>query len=251
MREEGYRGPARIENLRTLAAAITEFVQGIGNDLSRVRADMQALLAVVEREGRRPSRADLEGIRESLQAWLRAPDHPMDRIGVATAVGYLTDSPYWMEWWGADNRGNLEFVGHSLNPQRDTFYDYSARSWFSIPQVSGTAAVIGPYVDFGGINSYTYTVTISIPVATARGFAGIAGADILAEKFERFLPAAGNQEPVVLINADLRIIASNMSSFLPGDLAQEQEIATWSRLDLTSGPFTQDRGWQLASPPTG
>ena len=160
----------------------------------------------------------------------------MDRIGVATAVDYLADSPYWMEWWGTDSRGNLEFVGHSLNPQRDNFYDYSARSWFSIPQDFGAAAVIGPYVDFGGINSYTYTVTISVPVVTARGFAGVAGADILADKFERFLTGGRDQEPVVLVNADLRVIASNTSGHLPGDLLQAEDLTGWTWL-ATSSPL--------------
>ena len=172
----------------------------------------------------------------------------MDRIGVATAVDYLADSPYWMEWWGTDSRGNLEFVGHSLNPQRDNFYDYSARSWFSIPRDFGAAAVIGPYVDFGGINSYTYTVTISVPVLTARGFAGVAGADILADKFERFLTGGQDQEPVVLANADLRVIASNTSAHLPGDLLQAEDLASWTRLDLASDLFTPGRSWQLATP---
>lgn len=240
--------PTRLDGLNGLAQEIARFLHVARDDLSRVRLAMQALLDAVEREERRPSPGDLVRIGESLQECLRGPKHPMDRMGVATAVGYLAESPYWMEWWGTDSRGNLEFVGHSLNPERDNFYDYSARSWFSIPQNFGTAAVIGPYVDFGGINSYTYTVTISVPVVTARGFAGVAGADILADKFERFLLGGRDQEPVVLANADLRVIASNTSAHLPGDLLQADDLASWTRLDLVSELFTPGRSWQLATP---
>lgn len=240
---------AQPKNLNKVAAGIAEYLHAALEDLSRVRAHMQALLDPVEREGHRPTRSDLSDIQETLKACLRQPNHPMDRIGVATAVEYLADSPYWMEWWGYDSRGDLEYVGHSLNPQRDTFYDYSVRSWFSTPATSGTTAVIGPYVDFGGITSYSYTVTISVPVTTAHGLAGVAGADILVGQFERFLLTVGrDRQPVTLLNADLRVIASNTSRHLPGDLLQENDIAAWTRAEVAQDIFPHGRSWQLVSP---
>jgi hypothetical protein len=249
VREETYRVLAQLQELDRLAAEITNYLHITLDDLSRVLVDMQELLELVEREERQPSRFDVSGIRESLQHCLRRPNHPMDRIGVATALDYLMDSPYWMEWWGYDSRGNLEFVSHSLNPQQDAFYDYTNRSWFSVPQTSGTTAIIGPYVDFGGINSYSYTVTISMPIITARGFAGVAGADILAGQFERFLfTVERDREPVVLVNADLRVIASTTSGHLPGDLLQAYDLTSWSRLELARDLFPHGRSWQLLSP---
>lgn len=240
---------AQREDLNAVAAQITGHLHWALGELTGVRAHIKELMEAVEQEGRHPSQSDLGAIRETLQTCLRRPDHPMDRMGVATAVNYLMDSPYWMEWWGYDSQGNLEYVGHSLNPQRDTFYDYSARSWFSTPATSGTTAVIGPFVDFGGLNSYSYTVTISVPIITAHGFAGVAGADILAGQFERFL-LTGDQKrkPVTLLNADLRVIASNTSLHLPGDLLQTNEIAAWTRAEVATDIFPHGRSWQLASP---
>lgn len=240
---------AQGEDLNTVAAGITRHLHSALGDLSRVRAHMTVLMDAVEREGRQPSQSDLGAIRETLQTCLRHPNHPMDRIGVATAVNYLMDSPYWMEWWGYDSQGDLQYVGHSLNPQRDTFYDYSTRSWFSTPATSGTTAVIGPFVDFGGLNSYSYTVTISVPIITAHGFAGVAGADILAGQFERFLlTGEQHRRPVTLLNADLRVIASNTSLHLPGDLLQRNEIAAWTRVEVAKDIFPHGRSWQLISP---
>lgn len=240
---------AQLEDLHRVAAGISEYLHLALDDLSRVRAHVLVLLDAAEREGHRPSRSQLGGIRESLQACLRHPNRPMDRIGVATAVDYLADSPYWMEWWGHDSQGEPEYVGHSLNPRRDTFYDYSARSWFAVPATSGTTAVIGPFVDFSGINSYTYTVTVSVPIITAHGFAGVTGADILADRFERFLlTVERDRSPVTLINADLRVIASNTSRHLPGELLQANDAAAWTRLEVAEDVFPHGRSWQLVTP---
>ncbi|MFF0990793.1 PDC sensor domain-containing protein [Kocuria nitroreducens] len=242
---------AQLDDLNRVAADITDHLHRALADLFRIRTHVLALLDVVEREGQghRPSRAHLGGIRGSLQACLRHPDHPMDRIGVATAVDYLVDSPYWMEWWGYDGQGDLEYVGHSLNPRQDTFYDYSSRSWFSVPATLGTTSVIGPYVDVSGINSYTYTVTISVPISTAHGFAGVTGADILADRFEGFLLAVDrDRSPATLINADRRVIASNTSRHLPGELLPGSDMAAWTRLEVAQDVFPHGRSWQLVTP---
>ena len=246
--EDGGR-PAQLADLDRLTAEITDYLRVTMDSLTRVRSDMRELLDAVERDGRRPARSDLSGIRESLQGCLRNPEYAVDRIGVATAVDYLTDSPYWMEWWGYDDHGDLEFIGHSVNPGQVSFYDYSNRGWFSIPQTCGTPAVIGPYVDFGGIDSYSYTVTISVPVVTAGGFAGVAGADVLAHRFERFLFTGDrDRSPVILVNADLRVIASTTSGYLPGDLLQPGDVASWARSELAADLFPNGRSWQLVSP---
>lgn len=249
MRKRTSHTVGRQQGLDLLAAQITRHLQTTLTDVLAVREEMHRLLGLVEGENRRPCRLDVSGIRATLQTSLRRPDRPMDRIGVAAAMNYLTDSPYWMEWWGRDTRGNLVFVTHSLNPQQDAFYDYVTRSWFSAPRASGTPVVIGPYVDFGGINSYSYTVTISAPIITAHGFAGIAGADILADRFEHFLLGANpNREPVILANADLRVIASTTSTHLPGDLLQVHDLDSKSRLQIAKDLFPHGRSWQLLSP---
>ncbi|MHC5557897.1 cache domain-containing protein [Kocuria sp. U4B] len=235
------------DELTGLAAEITGHLHRTVDELAQIRADVQVLLEAVEHQGRRPSRDDLGGIREALQACLRREDSPMDGIGMAAAVGYLIDSDYWLEWWRHDGRGGLEFVAHNLNPHRDSFYDYSARSRFSTPASSGSPTITGPYIDLGGTNSYT--VTVSVPVFTSSGFAGIAGADIAAGRFERrLLQAVGSRTAVVLTNAALRVIASNTARYLPGDLLRGHSMDRWTRVELGGELFSPQMAWQLFSP---
>jgi hypothetical protein len=242
-------GRRRRRDFTALAERITEHLRATLTELSGIRAGVLAIVDVIEAEGRQPSRSDLGAIRDDLQTCLRRPNHPMDRIGVATALDYLTDAPYWMEWWAAESRGGLEYVSHSLNPQQDAFYEYTSRTWFVAAERSKTTAIIGPYVDFGGINSYSYTVTISVPLITARGFAGVVGADILAEQFEHFLVAVETrQKPVVLVNSDLRVIASNTSAFLPGDVLHGSEFVAGDGLDVGADVFHERATWRLLTP---
>jgi hypothetical protein len=169
----------------------------------------------------------------------------MDGVGVAAAAGYLADSEHWLEWWRHDARGGLEFVAHSLNPQRDSFYDYSSSNWFAVPASSGRPTVTGPYVDIGGTNAYT--VTVSLPVSTAGGFVGIAGADIAAARFERFLlPAGSGLGPLVLTNADWRVVASNSPHHLPGDILREHSSGI--EVEVASDLFPAGKAWRLYSP---
>lgn len=249
MSEDVTHGRAPLPDLTGLADQITNYLRTTLADLSDVRAELQRLLNTVAAEERRPQRADLNAIRDSLQACLRRPGHPMDRIGVAAAMDYLADAPYWMEWWSADPRGELEYVSHSLNPQQDAFYDYTTRTWFASVESSGKTAIIGPYVDFGGINgvsSYSYTVTISMPILTPGGFAGVAGADILAGQFERFLLTVDpKRAPIVLANSDLRVIASNTSAYLPGDLIPASDASPATAQEVGPDVFPLGKSWRL------
>lgn len=195
--------------------------------LVSVRAHARAVLESAIDEGRRPARRDLSGLGEFLRETLRHHGAAMDGVGVATTADYLEDSPYWLEWWRFDRDRELEFVAHTLNPTHDVFYDYASRPWFSVPVSSGEATVTGPYVDFGGTN--TYTVTLALPVAVEGRIVGVAGADIHAAHFEEhLLPGSGPRRTAVLVSEDDRVIASNSADQLPGD-----------RLDLGSG-----RGWR-------
>lgn len=222
------------ELLDAVASDVQGRIDAVLRELSAVAAAACSLLGRAEQQGRRPVRADLAGIREDLQACLRRPEPPVDGIGIAVAADYLADSSYWLEWWRSGAGGELEFVAHSLNPRRDAFYDYSSRLWFSAAAASGQTTVTGPYVDIGGTN--TYTVTLSIPLFVGTHFAGIAGADIAAAAFEQFLVGRGQRlRPMVLANADLRVIASNTADFLPGGLLEGALVESWDRVPMASG----------------
>lgn len=235
---------------RALLHAVAEGVQGridaVLSELSTVGASARSLLVGAEQQARRPVRADLAVIRDDLQACLRRPEPAMDGIGIAVAADYLGDSPYWLEWWRVGRTGDLEFVAHSLNPRRDAFYDYSSRPWFAAPAASGETTITGPYVDIGGTNAYT--VTLSLPLFTGSGFAAIAGADIAAAGFEKFLVGRGRRlRPVVLTNADLRVIASSSADYLPGSLLDRPTMETWPSVPVAAGLHGQ-APWFLLVP---
>lgn len=236
----------RLEELEPIAADIGACLEGILADLRSVGAAAQARLKAVENSGHRPTRADLAAFRKDLQARLRRPDHCLEGIGLVAAPGYLSDSPYWLEWWRYDRQGNLEFVTHQLNPHRDSFYDYPSRHWYASAAATGTVTVTGPYVDLGGTNAYT--VTACVPVMTGRGLAVVAGADVAAAHFERFLISAGFEDRMVLVNADLRVIASTSATYLPGDLLSAEQTRSWTRIPVPAEVPAGPGAWQVASP---
>lgn len=233
----------QLEAFQSIATSIQRRITAVQEELSVVGAAARSLLMAAEMQGRRPARADLAALRGRLQDCLRRPEPAMDGVGVAMAVDYLEDSPYWLEWWRRARGDELEFVAHSLNPHRDAFYDYSSRGWFTAPAASGTTTVTGPYVDVGGTNAYT--VTLSLPLCSGGGFAGVAGADISAARFEQFMLGPGRQlRLVVLTNAAWRVIASNSANYLPGDLLDSSKVSSWTQLPVPTGAAGQDP-WRL------
>ncbi|MBO0772072.1 MAG: hypothetical protein J2P35_11500, partial [Actinobacteria bacterium] len=98
-----------------------------------------------------------------------------------------------------------------------------ATPWYREPERTGAAAVTGPYVDY--ICTREYTFTVSVPVPAGRRFAGVAGADILAEEVERLaLPALARlPQAAALVSGDGRVIASNTSSLLPGSILPSEQ----------------------------
>ena len=234
------------ELLHDIAKGVQGPIDAALAELSTFGTVARTLLAIAEQSGRRPGRADLAKIREHLQTQLRGPDSATAGIGIAVGVDYLHDSPYWLEWWRFGRRGELEFVAHSLNPNRDAFYDYSSRPWFSAPAASGRTTITGPYVDIGGTN--TYTVTLSLPLLTEAGFAGVASADSPAAAFEPFLIRPGRLRPVVLTNAALRVIASSSSDYLPGSLLSSALVEPWTVLSVAGRGLHGQAPWLLMLP---
>lgn len=213
-----------------------------------IAALAEELLRGIEEGGRTPVRKDLMNLRQELKDRLSTIDRPVEGegIGLAAAAGYLADSPYWLEWWRNGHNGEMEFVSHSLNPNRDSFYDYASRRWFLSAAEQSKTTMTGPYVDVGGTN--TYTVTAAFPVLTTRGLAAVAGMDIPAAKFERFLLGSSAQSAVVLANSDLRVIASNTGDYLPGDLLDATAARSWARVPVLQGLVSPSPLWHLLSP---
>jgi hypothetical protein len=53
---------------------------------------------------------------------------------------------------------------------------------------------------------------------------------------------------VVLVNADLRVIASNSAHYLPGDLLTTEQTRSWARVPVPADVLTGTGAWQVTSP---
>ncbi|WP_449279101.1 cache domain-containing protein [Leucobacter sp. GX24907] len=232
--------------LRTIADALQEHIRMMTDELVLLTERVTALIKDVHHRSDGVTRADLARLSSHLQGVLRDSESTMDGIGIATAAGYLEDCEYWLEWWRKGSRGEVEFVVHSLNPEQDVFYDYASRIWFAKPMAEGRAIVTGPYVDMGGTNSYT--VTVAIPIEIMGRAIGVAGADVVASRFERYLLApaqeSGSRALFLLANSDGRVIASGSSEHPPGTLLAPSVEEGWSSLPVDHGAPPQDH-WRL------
>lgn len=211
---------ASVDELETIANALSERLAAITSELSLLTDHVITLIRDVHYRSTGVVRADLTQLSGFLRGALRDSAAMMDGIGIATATGYLQDSEHWLEWWRRGPRGRVEFVVHSLNPEQDVFYDYESRPWFASPISERRTIVTGPYVDMGGTN--TYTLTIAVPIEVAGRIVGVAGADVIASRFERYLVRGQHAAPLplprVLTNGAGRVIASTSAEHPPGTL---------------------------------
>lgn len=169
-------------------------------------------------------RDDLVPLRPEIFELLQSHRGLVAGAGLITAPGLLRDAPRWLEWWWTNAAGSPEALRINLDPAAPDFFDYTTADWYATPLASGARRVAGPYVDYACTNAYA--VTLSIPIASdavasvASGgeVLGVAAADVLVSSLEtRVLPAlTGIDRPVVLANADGRVIASNSPRWAPG-----------------------------------
>jgi hypothetical protein len=204
-----------------LLAEISRTVQEVLGSVARVGSAMAAIVAAARRAGRPPCRAELAALRPQVAELLWQHQGVTVGAGVILGPDMLADAPRCIEWWwaeqsSADRDPVLEKLEVDLDPESAEFYDYTTMQWYREPQRTGGHAVAGPYVDY--ICTHEYTFTVSVPVICAGIFAGVAAADILAEKIERMAAPGLSQmgRPTVLASGDGRVIASNTGSILPG-----------------------------------
>lgn len=145
-------------------------------------------------------------------------------IGVAAEALVVQGAPFWMDWWQRSIDGSfVRDERHVLDPDRDDFYDYSTKDFFTGPRVSGAASAIGPYVDFGGEDDYL--ITVAMPLSSGDRFLGVTAADVLVSQLESiFAPwLARAPGPMLLINAEPRVILSNSVAYHVGDVLSTTE----------------------------
>jgi Methyl-accepting chemotaxis protein-like, first PDC sensor domain len=207
-----------------LLAALNRRVEEVLASVTKVRDAALGLLQAAGAAGRPVRTADLEPLRPLAARVLAAHQGFIAGAGVVLTPGILADAARCLEWWWSTPGGEVSKLAVDLDPDSPECYDYTTTQWYREPGHTGQPAVTGPYVDY--ICTREYTFTVSVPLLSGGRFAGIAGADILADEVERLaLPALARlPRPAALVSGNGRVIASNTTRALPGSVLGGEHV---------------------------
>jgi len=207
-----------------VVAQVSGIVEGVFAGLKPLLAAAETLLA----EPGDTTGPDLDRLRPQVVEQLAGL---VVGAGFIAAPGLLADQEFGFEWWTASGGGTPTQLFISLDPTSEYFLDYTRQSWFTVPRDTGRRHITGPYVDY--LCTDEYTLTFSLPVNGAAGFAGVVGADVFVREFEHTtLPklrtlAMARDGRAALVNAQGRVIVSTASRQATGSLVRELDIPAW------------------------
>lgn len=100
----------------------------------------------------------------------------------------------------------------------DYLRDFRSLEWYRVPQSTHRTHVTGPYVDH--LCTCDYIVTVTAPVERDGRMIGVVGVDVFVKRIEHeLLPALlATAVPLVLANADGRVVVSTDPAVLPGSI---------------------------------
>jgi DNA-binding FadR family transcriptional regulator len=210
--EGGERASARSVS-GTVADAVDGLLAGVAQSLERLASRAGQIVSDESDE-----RALQTGLSRVAMSGLVGSEVDLDGIGFIAEPSIVPGFEYWIAWWHLTPEGVVADHSHVMDPTRDDFYDYISQDFFMVPRGGGGGLYAqGPYVDYGGTNDYI--ITFSVPVLCDDRFVGVAAADLQVAAIERRLaPWLTNSEPCVVINAERRVIVSNMVHHTAGDV---------------------------------
>ncbi|MEV4066024.1 PDC sensor domain-containing protein [Nonomuraea dietziae] len=205
-------------------AHVAERVHAIVEDVFGALEEIRVGMEECYRSSPSFTSADLAGVRPQIFGCLRRLRGVAAGTGVIVAPGVLADRPRWLDWWQAPPEDDPVFLDVDLDPDSLDFYDYTAAEWFAAPQRTRCRHVVGPYVDYGGTD--TYVLTFTAPAQVDGRFLGVVGADVRAARFEALLLGvlAACPTQVTLVNAEGRVVAANSPRLPAGALLPEDEV---------------------------
>lgn len=203
------------ETLQRTARAVASSIERVFGELQAVESE---LLAATEHMPTVPDSTNFSFLQPLFEGLLERNSPLIEGGGVAFEPGSLKDAEHWLEWWRMQPSGHPKFIGHDLNPVSIRYYDYATRDWFKVPAAAGHPVAVGPYIDMGGID--VNTVTLTVPAQTSHG-THVLGCDLSLSALETiFLRAIRTPDPsVVLVGRNGRIIASNSPRLVIGTRA--------------------------------
>lgn len=205
--------------------ALTGMVGSAFEVVDQITAHVQEHLAPLTR----PGRSALAGVEALAGGFVGDSAHPVRGAGFVAAVGYLTDEPWWLDWFMVGEDGRSHRMVSQTDPDGVGFFDYEFLAWYVVPRDSGRRHVTGPYIDY--VCTDDYNMTYTAPVLIGDRFAGVAGADIGVQTAETLLLPAlrAASRPVAVVNDQGRIVASNSGRHLCGDLVADVDVpAAWA-----------------------
>lgn len=146
-----------------------------------------------------------------------AENEPIDGCGLILAHSALGTENGHLEWWVREDESRFARYSFGVVPGADRYYDYHHHQWFIRAFQEGLPALVGPYIDYLGVESYVMTFAVPAEVQGQR--MGVIGNDVQVEDLERaLLPMLiGCPTTVALVSRHGTVICSNSSRFLPGD----------------------------------
>jgi hypothetical protein len=221
------------EVLERTARAVATGVEAVFADLEELVCAVQAAAADIPAK---PGRSHFAFLKERFLTLIKTHSKVIEGAGIAYAPGGLSGVELWLEWWRDQPGAKPRFKMHDLSPNSIRYYDYSGRDWFRIPVSTGLPIAVGPYVDMGGGD--VNTITLTAPAPTRYG-THVIGCDVsLSGVEEIFLRALGIRRPtVVLVGPNGRVITSNSARLVAGTLMNENVkiIASRPVSDLDPG----------------
>lgn len=210
----------------------------LNSQFSKLTQLAQSLLEVVQLEGSgrvSVSTAARKHLRDATAAFL-SENTVADGCGLifASMVTERKEAGH-LEWWVREDEQRFSRYSFGLIPGADRFYDYEHHEWFTRAYHDGAASLVGPYIDYLGIEAYVVTLTVPAEIAGTR--VGAIGCDIQLADLEReLLPILLKCEtPLAIVGAHGHVLCSNSAKFLPGEyLASGDERIEWLSLEPTA-----------------
>lgn len=208
--------------------AVAEMVDSVFRQVNSVRDQLAACFRAFGDDG--VTRRDVASLQPRLRRLLIEGQGLLRGAGVVLAPAQLMDAARWIDWWVIDDAGSIQATVFDFDERSLDYYDYTDAEWYLAPRAGVERSVVGPYVDFNGLNDYIVTATI--PVIVDGAFVGIAGADLSVDKIERRLVSARRtlshnhlRGELVIVNASDRIVASTSARHIAGSLCSAKGAA--------------------------
>ncbi len=208
----------------TGVGAIVDRLERVGGEVYAGIADLRTqVVADLTTQPRRTTDLRLEGL---VRDQLARPNAAVVGAGFVARPDVLSDQRYWLEWWtvrlGQSGRSAARLTVQS-DPDAADFRDYTVLPWFAGPAASGSRSLVGPYVDY--LCTDEYTLTFTEPVYSGDEFLGVVGADVYVDWLDRHLAADLDRlgAPVVIANAQGRVVTAYETDLLPGDLVRDTD----------------------------